>query len=399
MEQLLNKLNIETLSLLIFGISFAISYVVIPKVISINKYKNLMDHPDVRSSHLNEIPTLGGIGFFISSLFSIFIIHFYDDVDICFNIIIGLTILFFVGIKDDLMVLSAKYKVLAQLFAITFIVLHTDVDIHNFYGILGINEISIFITIPFSYFFMIFIINAYNLIDGIDGLAAMLGIVIFNIFAILFYFIELDIYFLLSVVTVGFLLAFLRFNLSNRNKIFMGDTGSMILGFLIGIMTLRFLALDITQFQEVYVLPQNSFLIILAILFFPVIDVVRVIMIRLINKKRLFYPDRCHMHHILIDKGITHIKASITLTSSSIFIFVVIFLMNRFLSVIGLSILFVMLTLFTFIILIILDSDTSSKKYRKKFKSFFPRSFQKKEFRIRKKIIISLKRLFYRNML
>ena len=399
MEQLLHKLNIETLSLLIFGISFAISYVIIPKVISINRYKKLMDHPDERSSHLNEIPTLGGIGFFISSIFSLFIIHFYDDVDICFNIIIGLTILFFVGIKDDLMVLSAKSKILAQLLAITFILINPDLYIQNLHGFLGINEISIYFIIPISYFFMIFIINAYNLIDGIDGLAAMLGVLIFSIYAIFFYFVGLNVYFLLSVVTVGFLIAFLRFNLSRKNKIFMGDTGSMILGFLIGMMTLRFLALNVTQFQEVHIKPQNSLLVALSILFFPVIDVIRVILMRLINKKKIFYPDRCHMHHILIDKGITHIKASITLTLSSLFIFFVIFLTNTFLSNLSLSILFLILTLGTFYVLMILDSDKKARKYRKKFKSLFPRSFQKREFRLRKSIIVKMKSLFFRNLL
>ena len=399
MEQLLHKLNIETLSFLIFGISFAISYAVIPKVISINKYKNLMDHPDVRSSHLNDVPTLGGIGFYISALFGLFIIHFYDDIDICFNIIVGLTILFFVGIKDDLMVLSAKYKIIAQLLAITFVLINPDLYIQNLHGFLGINEMSIGLIIPFSYLFMLFIINAYNLIDGIDGLAAMLGVVIFIIYAIFFYFVELNVYFLLSVVTIGFLIAFLRFNLSRKNKIFMGDTGSMIIGFLIGIMTLRFLALDNTQFHEVYIKPQNSFLIILSILFFPVIDVIRVIIMRLINKKRIFYPDRCHMHHILIDKGISHKKASLTIIISSIIIFITVFIANRLFSALGLSILFLFLTIMTFFTLMILDSDNSAKKYRKKIRSYFPNWFQKKEFRLRKRMIIKLKSLFFRNLL
>jgi len=297
------------------------------------------------------------------------------------------------------MVLSAKSKILAQLLAITFILINPDLYIQNLHGFLGINEISIYFIIPISYFFMIFIINAYNLIDGIDGLAAMLGVLIFSIYAIFFYFVGLNVYFLLSVVTVGFLIAFLRFNLSRKNKIFMGDTGSMILGFLIGMMTLRFLALNVTQFQEVHIKPQNSLLVALSILFFPVIDVIRVILMRLINKKKIFYPDRCHMHHILIDKGITHIKASITLTLSSLFIFFVIFLTNTFLSNLSLSILFLILTLGTFFVLMILDSDKKARKYRKKFKSLFPRSFQGKEFRLRKSVIITLKKLFYRNML
>lgn len=399
MDTLLHNINIEGLIFLIFGISLAISYAIIPKVISINKYKKLMDHPDLRSSHVNEVPTLGGIGFYISMMFSLFIIHFFDEVDICFNIVIALTILFFVGLKDDLMVLSAKIKVLAQLLAISFVLLNPDIYIIDFHGFLGITEIPLFLTILLSYFFMIFIINAYNLIDGIDGLAAMLGIVIFTIYAIFFYLLRLDVYALLATVSVGFLIAFLRYNLSNKKKIFMGDTGSMIVGFLIGIMTLRFLALNGAQFQEIHIDPQNSFLLALAILFFPVIDVIRVILMRSVNKRRLFYPDRCHMHHILIDKGLSHIKSSITLTINSIFIFILVYSMNTLLSTLGLSILFVILIIVTFSILLILDSDDSASKYRKKVKSIFSREFQIREFKLRKKIIITLKSLFFKNLL
>jgi len=392
-------LNIEYFAILIFGISFALCYVVTPKVISINRYKKLMDHPNLRSSHINKVPTLGGISFYISAIFSLFILHYIDKVDICFNIIIALTILFFVGIKDDLMVLSARIKVLAQLAAITFVMINPDVQIHSFHGFLGIGELSLFITIPLSYFFMIFIINAFNLIDGIDGLAGMLGMVIFSIFSIFFYYLQLDLYFLLSVVIVGFLFAFLRYNFAKKNKIFMGDTGSMIIGFLIGLMTLRFLALDTNQFLNIHIQPQNSFLIALAILFFPVIDVTRVIVMRLINKKGIFYPDRCHMHHILIDKGLTHIKASATLTINSVFVFVIIYIANIYLSALYLFVLFFVLTFFTFLTLLILDSNGEAVKYRKRFKSFFPRYVQIKEFRIRKKIIVTMKSLFYKNLM
>jgi UDP-GlcNAc:undecaprenyl-phosphate/decaprenyl-phosphate GlcNAc-1-phosphate transferase len=399
MEQIIHRINIESLAFFIFGFSFIISYLIIPKLISVIRFKNLMDGPNLRSSHFDKTPTLGGVVFYISLVFGLFVIHYYDVIDISFNILVGLTVLFFVGIKDDLVVLSAKSKVLAQLLAITFILINPDLHIVSFHGFFGITEILFFLTIAFSYFIMIFIINSYNLMDGIDGLAAMLGIVIFTIYAIFFYRIELIFYFLLSVISIGFLIAFLRFNLSKKRKIFMGDTGSMIVGFLIGIMTLRFLALKVTELEKLHIDSKNCILIVFAILFFPVIDVVRVIIMRLINKRKAFSPDRCHMHHILVDKGLSHVKASVILTISSVIIFLVIFLTNTYLSVFGLVVLFFILTFFTFYILLLLDSDRSANKYRKKFKSLFPRSFQIREFRIRKRIIITLKSLFFKNML
>ncbi len=358
-----------------------------------------MDGPNLRSSHFDKTPTLGGVVFYISLIFGLFIIHYIDLVDINFNILIGITILFFTGIKDDLVVLSPKSKVLAQLMAITFILIHPDLQIYTFSGFFGIYELPLLLTIIFSYLFIVFIINAYNLMDGIDGLASMLAIVIFSIYATFFYSIELDFYFLLCIVSVGFLIAFLPYNLSNKKKIFMGDTGSMIVGFLIGIMTLRFLTLNAAQFQKIQIKPESAFLIVLAILFFPVIDVVRVIMMRLINRRNPFSPDRCHMHHILVDKGLSHIKTSIILTISSVLVFIIVFLTGRYLNNFGLLILYGVIILFSFYILTLLDSNSLIRKYRKKIRSLFPRSFQDIEFRIRKKIIILIKGMFFKDLL
>ncbi len=240
MELLINKLNVESFSIILLGISFLISYIMIPKLIGVIRFKKLMDDPNVRSSHINKTPTLAGLVFFVSLIICLFFIRYFDTMDISFNITVGLTILLIIGLKDDLVVLSVKTKLISQLFAVTFILLNEDVYFNNFHGFLGIEEIPFILTIGLSYLSIIFIINAYNLIDGIDGLAAMLGILIFSIFAILFYKIELNFYFLLSIASIGFLVAFLRYNLSKSKKIFMGDTGSMIVGFLIGILTLRF---------------------------------------------------------------------------------------------------------------------------------------------------------------
>jgi UDP-GlcNAc:undecaprenyl-phosphate/decaprenyl-phosphate GlcNAc-1-phosphate transferase len=399
MELLINKLNIEVLSLIILGTSFLISYFMIPKLIGVIKFKKLMDNPNSRSSHINKTPTLAGLVFYVSMVISLFFIHYYDTIDISFNIVVGLTILLIIGLKDDLVVLSVKTKIIAQLIAITFILLNHDVHTINFHGFLGISEVPFILTIGLSYMSVIFIINAYNLIDGIDGLAGMLGVMIFAIFAAFYYKMELNIYFLLSIAPIGFLVAFLRYNLSKRNKIFMGDTGSMIVGFLIGILTLRFLSLNASQLLEVDILPENKFLVVLAILFFPVIDVGRVIIVRLLNKRHPFFPDRHHLHHILIDKDLPHIKASITLTISSVFVFIAIFLVNSYFTYPFLIVVFGILTFFTFYILLVLDLDPIMTKRRKKIKSFFPRNIQIREFRIRKRIIIGLKSIFFRKML
>jgi UDP-N-acetylmuramyl pentapeptide phosphotransferase/UDP-N-acetylglucosamine-1-phosphate transferase len=246
--------------------------------------------------------------------------------------IAAVTVLFIAGLKDDLVVLSARSKVLAQLLAISLLLVNTDIPIENFYGFQGLTDIPYWLTLGFSYFAMLNIINAYNFIDGIDGLAAMLGIMVFAVFGLVFYSLSYYFYFLLALVPIGYLLAFLRYNLSKSKKIFMGDTGSMIAGFLIGVFTLRFLSLDATQLQALYIQPENLLLITLGILFVIITDTLRVMMIRLWNNKSLFKPDRNHVHHILIDTGLSHWAASLCITRCSIFVLLLFYMINLYFS-------------------------------------------------------------------
>ena len=396
---ILKEVELEGVALLVFLASFLSTFILIPKLLGIIHHKNLMDHPDDRSSHVEKTPTLGGVTFFVSIVFSLFIIHSFDYDGSALNLIMGVMILFFVGLKDDLMVLSAQTKLWAQLIAISFVLILPELWIHGFSGFMGIQEVPLFFSILMSYFIMVFIINAYNLIDGIDGLAGLLGILILGIYATLFYFSGNNFYFLLSIVGVGFLMAFLRYNLSKKNRIFMGDTGSLIVGFLIAILTIRFLALPDASYEQILVKPIHKFLIALSITFFPIVDVLRVILMRLMNNRGPFSPDRCHMHHILADRGLRHRSASFTLTICGMIIFGIIYTFSFSMGSWGLTAVFIGLYLLTFTILLLLDYDKRAINYRKRFKALFPRPIQRIEFRIRKSIIFALKKVFYKELL
>ena len=370
---------------LIFGvflllISFGITFRMIPVIIATVEFKNLHVQPNLRSSHLNQTPTLGGVAFFGSLMISLFFIHYVDKTGIGYYIVASTTILFFMGLKDDLMVLTSKAKVILQSGAIFFLLLNQDLWLTNFHGFLGFYEIPYLISFPLTFFIVLYIINSYNLIDGIDGLAGMLGITISVFYGFLFYFSGLDYYFYICLVIIGYLIAFLRYNLSDDQKIFMGDTGSMITGLLLAFLTLRFLSLNDTQLVNINIKPENIFIVTLAILFFPAIDVLRVIIMRLINKRRPFSPDRCHLHHIFIDKGLNHKMASITVTISSVLVFGLIYATNSLLSTMGLFFLFLVLSVLTFYILLLLDKDPSTKVRRKKMKSYIPRWLYEIEF-------------------
>lgn len=304
-------MNFLETAISIFIGSFLLVYLTIPKVIRVVEHKRLMDDPNQRSSHRNKTPTLGGVSFFYTLIFALFFIKSWPEYQEVLYLIPGLTILFIVGLKDDLVVISPGAKLLAQVLAIAFILANPSFTIHSLNGFLNIEEIPHYLYLIIAGFMMLTIINSYNLIDGIDGLASVVGIVIMVIFTTIFYLTQEYFFALLSITMNACLMAFLGFNLSSDKKIFMGDTGSLIVGFVISILTLKFLALGPESYTEMPFLLENAPLIAISILIVPLFDTARVFTIRIANKKGPFSADRNHTHHVLIDYwGLTHKQAS-----------------------------------------------------------------------------------------
>jgi len=316
---------LETAILLFIG-SFLLTYLTIPRIIGVVEYKRLMDDPNHRSSHKSKTPTLGGIAFFYCLVFTLFFIKGRAEHLEYIYIIPGLTILFIVGLKDDLVVLSPVSKLIAQILAISFVLVNDSFGIESLNGFLNIYEIPYYLYLVIGGFLMLTIINSYNLIDGIDGLASIVGIVIMVIYTTIFYLSQEYFFALIAITMNACLMAFFGFNVSSNKKIFMGDTGSLIIGFVISILTLKFLALEPTAYGELPFLLENAPLIAISILIVPLFDTARVFTIRIANKKGPFSPDRNHIHHILIDFwGLSHKQASFIIGCFNI-IFVVLFI-------------------------------------------------------------------------
>ncbi|WP_245750572.1 MraY family glycosyltransferase [Flagellimonas taeanensis] len=287
-----------------------------------------MDDPNSRSSHKNKTPTLGGISFFYTLVFALFFIKDRAEHLEFIYLIPGLTILFIVGLKDDMVVLSPGSKLIAQILAISFVLVNDSFGIESLNGFLNIYEIPYYLYLAIGGFLMLTIINSYNLIDGIDGLASIVGIVIMIIYTTIFYLAQ-EYFFALTAITMNAcLMAFFGFNVSSNKKIFMGDTGSLIVGFIISILTLKFLALEPEAYGdgELPFLLENAPLIAISILIVPLFDTARVFAIRIANKKGPFSPDRNHVHHVLIDFwGLSHKQASFIIGCFNI-IFVILFI-------------------------------------------------------------------------
>lgn len=308
--------------------AYILTYLTIPKIIGLVEHKNLMDKPNSRSSHIIKTPTLGGVSFFYTLIFALFFLKGWCQNQESIYFIPGLTILFIVGLKDDLVILAPYSKLLAQLVSILFILSNDGFTINSLNGFFGIYEIPIYVYYIVGTFIMLTIINAYNLIDGIDGLAAIVGIVILIIYATIFYMTKEYFFLLISLTLNGCLIAFLKFNLSSTRKIFMGDTGSLIVGFIISILTLKFLALTPEKYDSLPFLIENIPLIAISILIVPLFDSARVFTIRLASKKNPFSADRNHTHHILIDYlKMSHRKASLVIGAFNlIFVYLIIIL-------------------------------------------------------------------------
>ena len=284
-----------------FLCSFLTSAYLVPTVKEIGQSKQLMDTPNNRSSHTKSTASLGGVVFFITFLFSFCISNQFDNFNISTSILPGVTILFFMGLKDDLVGLSPKVKFIGQITACLIVLNHTAFNIDDFHGFFGIVDMPSWFIMPLALLIMIAVINAYNLIDGIDGLAASLSTLGLTCFAICFFWIGNYFLALTAVTMIGALLGFLLYNLSESKRIFMGDTGSLVIGFLIAVMSTRLLALD----PEYNTLPfDHKYIPILTVIIvlIPIYDVVRVFTIRILQKRNPFSADRLHVHHIMIDK-------------------------------------------------------------------------------------------------
>jgi UDP-N-acetylmuramyl pentapeptide phosphotransferase/UDP-N-acetylglucosamine-1-phosphate transferase len=318
---------------LFFIASFIITYIIIPKVILVSYLKELTVPVNSRSAHIIPTPSFGGVAFFTTLILMVSLIQsmlFRSEGN---NLIAGLTVLFMVGLKDDLIISSPVVKIIGQLMAIAFIIFLPQLQITSLHGFLGIYEVHPILSIVMALVLMLAIINAYNLIDGIDGLAGIIGIIICSIYAILFVLSGQNFFFLICVTIVGILTAFLRYNLSSGiNKIFMGDSGSLIIGFLIGFLTLRYLTIDPFIILNYEFKAENRIVFILAILFIPTFDTTRIVFARLLKKKNPFIADRNHAHHILIDLGLSHVKASIILGFLNVLIVFLFLLLGRYYS-------------------------------------------------------------------
>lgn len=299
--------------LLTASVSFIITFLAIPVVIQVAEQKKLYDIPDERKVHTRLVASLGGVGIFGGFLLAALLsVQGYLNPEFQY-FFAAATVIFFLGLKDDIMILSASKKFIGQIIAASILIHLGGIRLDSMHGLFGFNEMPEGFSLALSYLTIIVVINSFNLIDGVDGLAASLGILSMLVFGSYFFAINYQAYALLAFSMVGSLAAFMIFN-HHPAKIFMGDSGSLMIGLVNSILVIKFISVADSPLVPIEV--PSAVAIGVAILIVPLLDTLRVFSIRILNGRSPFTPDRNHVHHLLLDRGLGH--AAVTLTCVSI---------------------------------------------------------------------------------
>ncbi|UBM59442.1 undecaprenyl/decaprenyl-phosphate alpha-N-acetylglucosaminyl 1-phosphate transferase [Marinilongibacter aquaticus] len=328
LEELIADQNIQIILSMV--IALTITWRSIPVIRNICQIRNLLENPVKRSSHSSPTPTFGGVGIFAGTLTAYLIWNFEDEGFLLHKVLAGLIGLFFLGLKDDLFALAPLKKLASQIIISVLVVVGSNLCITSFFGIFGIYEIPYFVGVVLTVFIFVAMINSFNLIDGIDGLAGGIGMISSAGFGLWFMLNQHWSLACLSLSLSASLLGFLRYNYSKTSKIFMGDTGSLMVGFIVTMLAVKFITLN----QDHNFSPNNHYVsapvLVIVLLSVPIFDSLRVFGLRILKRKSPFKPDRLHIHHLLVDNGMSHLAASLSLYTMTIVLTVFTYYLRSF---------------------------------------------------------------------
>ena len=345
--------------ILAFITAFLLTFRVIPAIIYIADKKKLYDEPNHRKSHSKIIPQLGGVGIFAGLLFSIILWTPFNSLGDLQYILSAFIIIFLIGAKDDIDPIVPIKKFGAELLAALILIFKANVVITDFQGILGIHELPFIWSTLFTLFVIIAIINAFNLIDGVNGLAGSVSLLTTIILGFWFYKIDRIELAIVAFSTAGSIIAFLNYNFTPA-KIFMGDTGALLLGLISVILTIKFFEINKTLTDSPYFI-SSSIIFAITIIILPIYDTIRVLVLRILEWKSPFHPDKKHLHHLLLDLGLSHMQVTLILISINI-LFILIAYFFRGLDMNLLLLIIIALLLFLTGILIFIHKRKLNKK-------------------------------------
>lgn len=292
------------------GLGALLSFMAIPVIVRIAKDKNLTDKPNGRSSHTESIPSLGGVAIFAGVLLGSTLLMPSDHVmDPLRYVIASMFILFLVGQKDDIIGIAWQKKLIAEILSALILIVLGNLRFTTLFGFMGLHEIPVWASFILTLFVFLAIINAFNLIDGIDGLASGTGIITSFVMGAWLYGIGAHGMAVIAWSLTGSLLPFFYFNVfGNKLKLFMGDTGSLMIGLLMALFAVEICGKELPANHILYM--KLTPVVTIAILFYPIFDLLRVFTIRLIHGKSPFIADMNHIHHLFLEAGYSHRRST-----------------------------------------------------------------------------------------
>lgn len=292
--------------------SFFFGFLITPVLIYLLKKGNVIDAPGGRRIHRGFVPSMGGVAIVLATFTSIMAWFSFEQIVTTRYFLVGLGIMFSVGMRDDLIELSAMQKLIGQCIPAFFVVVMADIRFTSLYGFMGVFEIPYFASVGLTILALIILTNSFNLIDGSDGLAGILSLVGFLFLGCWFYTTGLMAYSLISFSMVGAVLSFLVFNW-HPAKIFMGDTGSLSLGFALTALTILFVDTNGTMLASEGFKINAPIASGIALMIVPMYDTLRIFIKRILNGKSPFKPDKSHIHHFLLRMGFKHNEVALIL--------------------------------------------------------------------------------------
>jgi UDP-N-acetylmuramyl pentapeptide phosphotransferase/UDP-N-acetylglucosamine-1-phosphate transferase len=314
-----------------FMSSLAIAFLFMPLLINILQKENVFDEGGLRKIHKGLVPTMGGIVILIAFTFSL-LAWLPSNPFFSRKFLLGAIFLIaLLGIRDDFDPVLPKQKLVVQFIAAGIIVFLADVRFASFYGFLGIEVLPYWLSYIITILFIIFITNAFNLIDGIDGLAGLMGAISLGLFGVWFYFAGYPEYSIVAIALMGGILGFLYYNWYPAS-IFMGDTGSLIIGFTLSICSIWFINLNASLPSEKLIHFNAPLCLTLGVLLLPIFDTFRVSILRIRQRVSPFKPDKQHTHHQVLRMSTGHGKATLTIALAYIFVLTIIIVLGKILS-------------------------------------------------------------------
>lgn len=308
-------------SIVLMLVAFAVTTLCYPYVLSFARRHNIVDNPDARKLQRVPVPVMGGTTVFIGFLVSVALCYCVAPQPRMLIAVLLLAVLYLVGVWDDVRDVSPTLRFLVELLVVWMMILLLKLEINDFHGLWGIGKIPDTVSVPLSLIAGVGIINAVNMIDGVDGYCSTFGIMACAVFAVVFYHAGDMAMFAFALITIGALIPFFFHNVFGKtSKMFLGDGGSLLLGAILVLFVFSVLSSN-SMCAEAYrgsgfSLPALT----LAVLAIPVFDTLKVMAIRIVKGYSPFRPDKTHLHHLFIEMDFTHLATSgiIVLTNAAI---------------------------------------------------------------------------------